>query len=150
MSCLDYSARAALVSAGRAEPLLMQFMDTAGFWQLPALIHLAAEHDPRGCYQALLRLEKLNRANAPCWQALFHRWMPADPEAALAALLDLPDRSRRRDAGETALTALKDSDAERFVSLLSERGTEIRAAGISAIDWPGATRQSFREEASPA
>ena len=57
--------------------------------------------------------------------------------AALAALLDLPDRSRRRDAGETALTALKNSDEERFVSLLGERGSEIMAAGINHFDWPG-------------
>jgi len=133
----DFTARAASVSRGGAEALVLQFMDTAGFWQLPALIHIVAEHDPRGCYQALLRLEKLNRANDPCWQALFHRWMPADPEAALAALLDLPDRNRRRNAGETALTALQAASEERFVSLLSEHGTAIRAAGIKPFDWPG-------------
>jgi hypothetical protein len=133
----DFSARAASASRGSAEALLMQFVDNAGSWQLPALIHIAAEHDPQGCYRALLRLEKLNRANSPSWQALFHRWMPADPEAALAALLDLPDRNRRRDAGETALTALKEVSEERFVSLLTEHGTEIRAAGIQRLDWPG-------------
>lgn len=133
----DFSARAATVSRGSAEALLMQFVDNAGSWQLPALIHIAAEHDPQGCYQALLRLEKLNRANSPCWQALFHRWMPADPEAALTALLDLPDRNRRRDAGETALSALKAASEERLASLLTEHGTEIRSAGIQRLDWPG-------------
>ncbi len=79
-------------------------------WQFPALIDIAAERDPRGCFRALLRMESLNRCNSSNWQALFRRWITAEPDAALEGLLDLPDRDTRHYAGGSALATLKAAD----------------------------------------
>lgn len=131
------TARAASVSGNGVLALLNECWESpGGFYQVPLLIDIAAQHDPRGCYDALCTMDRQSRGSTQCWTSLFRHWLPAEPEAALQALLDLPDLFIRRDAGSQAIDHLGKVNPELHVKLLSEHGPDLYAAGIQNVSWP--------------
>ena len=134
----DLESQASTAGRGHVRSLLEECWNSpGGFYAMPALIDLLAQRDPRACLEALLAMDSQNRCSSQCWPALFARWITAEPEAALEALLDLPDFDRRRDAGEAALRLLGNSSPEKQVELLSAHGPAIHTAGIRNFSFPG-------------
>lgn len=134
----DLESQASTVGSGHVRTLLEECWNSpGGFYAMPALIDLLAQRDPRGCLEALLAMDTQNRCNSLCWTALFARWITAEPESALEALLELPDFYVRSEAGQAALQLLGKTSPEKQVELLSAHGAAIHAAGIRNISFPG-------------
>ncbi len=131
----SFAARAEAAGPGQTGTLIRDFLNTAGYKQLPLIIDILAQRDPRDCHKVLLELQNENRCNSLYWRALFGRWLISEPDAALEALMDLPDYRMRYDAGMAVLHHLAEKEPEFFTNLIKEKSTGLREAGIPAPDW---------------
>ena len=153
-----YEALTAALQPGNGEALVMNFRKEADFWQIPGLIHAAAERDPVGCWRALLKLEAVNRCNSICWEALFSRWMVMDPRTAVQRLLDLPDIQTRSEIVPRVFAALKAASASDWDSIVEKYGRQVAEAcgpyqevpdGIQKPRYPQRAVPQFHAELQP-